>query len=192
MTMPKSALKRVVMYAMPGVGSGPMSSTFTPAATKPASSADSNMYPERRVSLPMRTVPPSGASTRAAALARCSAKSTVMGCSPTRPRTPSVPKYRLAKSASALHGGHGFQGIDRRRHIVGAHDARALQYRHHGERDAAVDPLRRRAIENLAEHRLAGEADEYRPAERRQLIEPAQQLGIVRQRLAEPEPRIDR
>ena len=31
------------MYATPGVGSGPISITLTPAATKPASSAASNM-----------------------------------------------------------------------------------------------------------------------------------------------------
>ena len=43
---------------MPGVGSGPISITLTPAATKPASSAASNMYPDSRVSLPMSTVPP--------------------------------------------------------------------------------------------------------------------------------------
>jgi hypothetical protein len=32
-----------VRYAMPGVGSGPINCTLTPAATKPASSAASNM-----------------------------------------------------------------------------------------------------------------------------------------------------
>ncbi len=31
------------MYAMPGVGSGPIINTFTPAATNPASRADSNI-----------------------------------------------------------------------------------------------------------------------------------------------------
>ena len=41
--------------AMPGVGKGPMRRTSTPAATKPASSADSKRYPESRVSLPMTT-----------------------------------------------------------------------------------------------------------------------------------------
>ena len=53
------------------------------------------MYPESRVSLPTSTRPPSGASTRAAAPARRRANSTVIGCVPTRPRTPSVPKYRM-------------------------------------------------------------------------------------------------
>jgi len=43
MTTPKSHSKRFVMYAMPGVGNGPISMTLTPAATKPASSAASNM-----------------------------------------------------------------------------------------------------------------------------------------------------
>ena len=59
----------------------------------------------RRRACPCRPAPcrPCGASTRAAALARRSAKSTVIGCSPTRPRTPSVPKYlRLTDSISVL------------------------------------------------------------------------------------------
>src|SRR6185437_7890795 len=122
---------------MPGVGSGPISITFTPEATKPASRADSNMYPERRVSLPMSTVPPSGTSTRPAALARFSAKSTVIGCSPTLPRTPSVPKYFRVKQRAlllrvrnpklrvrglqrraALHCAHHLERIDGCRHVV--------------------------------------------------------------------------
>jgi hypothetical protein len=40
----------------------------------------------------MSTVPPCGASTRAAALASRRAKSTVIGEVPTWPRMPSVPK----------------------------------------------------------------------------------------------------
>ncbi len=43
MTTPKSHANLRVRKAMPGVGSGPMSMTFTPDATKPASSAASNM-----------------------------------------------------------------------------------------------------------------------------------------------------
>src|SRR5688572_6826895 len=123
---------------MPGVGSGPINMTLTPAATKPASRAASNMYPERRVSLPISTVPPEGASTRAAALASRSAKSTVMGLSPTRPRTPSVPTYLRAIELLSLvyRGGHADR-VNGRRHIVGAHDTRSVENRNGGQCDAA-------------------------------------------------------
>jgi MATE family multidrug resistance protein len=43
MTMPKSARSFFVSTATAGVGKGPVSRTSTPAATNPASSADSNM-----------------------------------------------------------------------------------------------------------------------------------------------------
>src|SRR5687767_10712566 len=96
------------------------------------------MYPDRRVSLPMSTVPPCGASTRAAALARRSAKSTVRGCSPTRPRTPSVPKYlRPINLFSLDHRGRNAHRIHGRAHVVGAHNTRSVQNRNGGERDAA-------------------------------------------------------
>src|SRR5262249_23067065 len=140
----------------------------------------------------MSTVPPSGASTRAAALARFNAKSTVIGCSPTRPRTPSVPKYlRVNASPSIPHGCDGLQRVHRRSDIVSAHDARAVHHRHHGERNAAVHARVSRLIENPAEHRLARQSNQHRPPHRAEHIELAQQRGIVRQSLAEAEARID-
>jgi hypothetical protein len=45
-----------VRYAIAGVGIGPNKPTSTPADRKPASSADSNKYPEIRVSLPITTL----------------------------------------------------------------------------------------------------------------------------------------
>ena len=79
---------------MPGVGIGPSKQISTPAADSPASSADSNMYPEIRVSLPISTGPsPSLANTLPAAQPNFMMKSGVMGASPTLPRIPSVPKY---------------------------------------------------------------------------------------------------
>src|SRR6187549_368535 len=130
MTMPKLHSNLRVRNAMPGVGSGPINMTLTPAATNPASSAASNMYPDRRLSLPMSTVPPLGASTRAAALARRKAKSTVSGNSPTRPRTPSVPKYlRPIELISLADGGRDAHRVQRGRHVVGAHDTRSVEDR---------------------------------------------------------------
>src|SRR5690606_39345458 len=52
------------------------------------------------LSLPISTVPPCGARTCAAELASRNAKSTVIGTVPTRPRMPSVPKYRLLMDSS--------------------------------------------------------------------------------------------
>ena len=70
MTTPRLPSNTCVRYAMPGVGNGPSNRTSAPAATNPASSADSNMYPDNLVSLPIRTLPPVGTRTCAAALAR--------------------------------------------------------------------------------------------------------------------------
>ena len=73
---------------------GPRSSTFIPAEARPASSADSNMYPDMRVSLPIRISPrPCLENTFPAAQPRRSINSAVIGSIPTRPRMPSVPKY---------------------------------------------------------------------------------------------------
>ena len=74
--------------ATAGVGSTPSSSTSTPSAAKPATSAASSSGPERRVSRPMTMRGPP--STRAAARPRASAYSTVSSVFAT-PRTPSVP-----------------------------------------------------------------------------------------------------
>ena len=65
--------------------------TLSPEATKAASRADSNIYPEILVSLPTTTVPPCGAKTEDVAPASLLAKSTVIGGEPTLPLTPSVP-----------------------------------------------------------------------------------------------------
>ena len=81
---------------MPGVGIGPNKRMSTPAADNPASSALSNIYPDTRVSLPMSTLGlprAPRAKTRPAAQPSFITKSGVMGATPTRPRTPSVPKY---------------------------------------------------------------------------------------------------
>ena len=54
--MPAEALSVRVKYAMAGVGIGPRSATFIPDETRPAWRADSNMYPETRVSFPINTL----------------------------------------------------------------------------------------------------------------------------------------
>src|SRR6516225_9687142 len=178
---------------MPGVGSGPISMAWTPAATNPASSADSNMYPESRVSLPMSTVPPCGASTRAAALASLSAKSTVIGCSPTRPLTPSVPKYRrlISPPTLPLNGRGHLQGVHRCGHIVHADDARTPLRRENRERHAAVHALPGRPPRQCAERRLARQPDQQRRAIHGELRKMPQQCQIVLQVLAEPESGVD-
>src|SRR5690554_6917024 len=73
---------------------GPSSNTSTPAAEIPACSADSNIYPEIRVSLPIKILLcPSAANTAPVAQPSRNTKSGVIGYSPTVPRMPSVPKY---------------------------------------------------------------------------------------------------
>ena len=63
------------------------------SAERPASKADSNMYPEIRVSLPIRTwLPDLLPNTRPAAQPSLSTNLGVMEPCPTRPRMPSVPK----------------------------------------------------------------------------------------------------
>src|SRR5687768_11157781 len=151
---------------MPGVGSGPISITLTPAATKPASSAASNMYPESRVSLPISTVPPCGASTLAAALASRNAKSTVIGYSPTRPRMPSVPKYLRAIECFSLgHRRGNADGVDRGGHVVGAHDTRSMENRNGGKGYASRSSVDHLTSRELRQHRFAGESDHDRCAE---------------------------
>src|ERR1700730_16810304 len=146
----------------------------------------------------MSTVPPSGASTRAAALARFKAKSTVIGCSPTRPRTPSVPKYLrpnflclrpLCISAVSARR-HRLQRIHRRGHIMCPDDARVMQYRHDRERHAAGEPIAVAPPEDARQERFSRKSDRDRPVPTRQLIEVPQEGEIVRRGLAEPEARI--
>src|SRR5215468_445886 len=114
----------------------------------------------------MSTVPPCGASTRAAELASLSAKSTVIGCSPTRPRTPSVPKYRrpISVSIRSLNGGSHLQRINRRRHIVRADDACTLERGENRERHAAVHALGGWPARQCADRRLARQPDQQRRA----------------------------
>ena len=94
-TIPALAPTARVSCATAGVGIGPSSRTRAPAAISPASSADSSMYPDSRVSLPISTEPspPARISAAPAARPRRSTKSALTGPSPTRPRMPSVPKY---------------------------------------------------------------------------------------------------
>ncbi len=54
MTTPASARILRVRNAIAGVGSGPTSHTSTPIEQIPDSIAVSSIYPDRRVSLPMR------------------------------------------------------------------------------------------------------------------------------------------
>ena len=51
-----SDLKRRFPGQIAGVGIGPVKAADNPAAAKPASRADSNIYPEIRVSLPIKTI----------------------------------------------------------------------------------------------------------------------------------------
>ncbi len=83
---------------MPGVGSGPVNKTCTPAEVKPACKAASNIYPEIRVSLPKMMVMCVRNSlylvnTLPAALPNFKTKSGVITELPTFPLIPSVPKY---------------------------------------------------------------------------------------------------
>src|SRR6056300_1854230 len=79
---------------------GPVKNTSTPAAEKPASRADSNIYPDSRVSFPIITFGLlddwlSFVKTLPAAKPSFVKKSIVIGNFPALPRIPSVPKYFL-------------------------------------------------------------------------------------------------
>ena len=70
--------------------------TSTPAAMRPASKADSNIYPDTRVSFPINTLClflECFLKTVPAAHPVLSMKSAVIGKEPTVPLIPSVPKY---------------------------------------------------------------------------------------------------
>ena len=78
MTTPRSARMLRVKKDMAGVGRGPVMMTCMPAAHSPDVRADSSMYPERRVSLPMTTL---------------------CRCGPERKRIPAASPSRRATSA---------------------------------------------------------------------------------------------
>jgi hypothetical protein len=88
---------RVVGSVMPAIWAickGQSNPTSTPADRIPASSEDSNKYPETQVSLPITTL---GllffcAKTEPTAQPNFKKKSAVIGSTPTSPRIPSVPK----------------------------------------------------------------------------------------------------
>src|ERR1044071_9354752 len=81
------------MNAMPGVGSGPVSQTSAPIATMPDASADSNMWPDSRVSLPIaiRVWRPGWRSRAAIAMPSRVTVALVIGSRLATPRIPSVP-----------------------------------------------------------------------------------------------------
>src|SRR5437867_9606000 len=82
-----------LMWAAPGVGSTPASSTSAPSEASPAARAASSIGPDRRVSRARRKGDPVP-NTRAAARPRASANSGVSSTLAS-PRTPSVPKRRV-------------------------------------------------------------------------------------------------
>src|SRR5690349_7375763 len=94
-TMPASARMLVVRCATAGVGIGPQRMTRPPIEQMPAASACSSMYPESRVSLPMRmrgTCFLPRPTRNVTARPSCSASSGVIGSTLAVPRMPSVPK----------------------------------------------------------------------------------------------------
>src|SRR5436190_7284961 len=140
----------------------------------------------------MRTVPPFGASTRAAALARRNAKSTVIGCSPTRPRTPSVPKYLRAIETLSLRYRRGHPDrVDCCGHIVGAHDTRSVENRNGGQGDASRSSIIDIPPGDLREHRLARQSDSKRHTHLLQPSEILEQRQIVDDALSKAEAGID-
>src|SRR4051812_12799821 len=139
----------------------------------------------------MSTVPPCGASTRAAALANRSAKSTVIGCSPTRPRTPSVPKnLRAIEICSLCNRSGNADRVDRGGHVVGAHDTRSVENRNGSQCDAARSSIINCAARERLEHGLARQSRRQYHAQLLETAKMFEQRQIVRDALAEPEARI--
>src|SRR5450830_245762 len=150
---------------------GPSSITSAPAADNPASSADSNIYPEIRVSLPTRMRhAPMLRNAMPAAQPSLSMKSGVIGNSPTRPRIPSVPKYFFVISAPSFLFGRFYCGkhaddIHGLSDIVHAQDARTLGHSKCRKRQPTIKPLAQRTIQRLTYHALARNADQQRPTQ---------------------------
>src|SRR4029078_10935913 len=136
----------------------------------------------------MSTVPPFGASTRAAALASLSANSTVIGCSPTRPRTPSVPKYlRPIELLSLQRRRRDAHRVERGGHVVGAHDTRSIENRNGGQCDAARSSIIHCPAGELREHGFARQPHGEHGTERLEPAEMFEQGEILRRRLADTE-----
>src|SRR3954466_15617995 len=89
MTTPRSSASS----ATAGVGSTPATTAAPPAETTPRANASSSSTPDARVSRPMKTFP---APIQSAAARPSRSTSSGVTNFPTTPRTPSVPKYRLA------------------------------------------------------------------------------------------------
>src|SRR5450830_857460 len=151
---------------MAGVGIGPRSITSAPAEVSPASSADSNMYPEIRVSLPTRTLQaPSLRNAIPAAQPSLSMKSGVIGYCPTRPRIPSVPKYFFfIRTPSFLlcsvNGSDHAHHVDRFGDIVHTKNPCAFAHRQCRQGQAAIKALTDRTTKGLPYHALARDADQ--------------------------------
>src|SRR5687767_6673036 len=106
--MPASTRMLLVRWATAGVGTGPQSSTSPPMEQMPETRAFSSMYPEIRVSLPMRmrgTCLLPRPATKVTARPRLRASSGVIGCSLATPRMPSVPNSRRSVGAPGVTGG---------------------------------------------------------------------------------------
>ena len=84
--------------------------------------------------------------------------------------------------------------VDRLRHlgdVVDAQDVGALGGGEDGGGDRAAEPVVHLGAVDLADEALARGADDQRPAQLAQLAEPAQQLEVVLERLAEADPGIE-
>ena len=166
MTTPKLQPSRCVMYAMPGVGRGPISITSTPAADEPRL--------ERRFEHVAR---------HARVLADQHA-ATVGRQAPAPPRSPaavrnppsSVPRQRgraphpcrriASIHRSLQHRTHHSYGVPGGGDIVGSHHPRTHAHRPRGQTETTREPLRGRTAEHPPDQALARHADQQRRAQR--------------------------
>src|SRR5690606_41515558 len=140
------------------------------------------------------------ASRQPAAKPSRSRSSGVMGDSPTRPRTPSVPKYlRLMKLpflrepyvairlSLSVHRAQDRQRIARGSHVVHAHDLGAVLYRDDRRGDACGQPVVGRPAGDGAQAACARPAGQDARTQFEQTRMFAQRPEIVFYRLAEAE-----
>src|SRR5215831_13752638 len=152
-----------------------------------------------RVSLPISTAgcAPLGSaerrtSTSPAANPSRMTNSGVIGDSPTLPRTPSVPKYFLAmESAFPVERREHGERVPRRGDVVDADDSSAALDREQSRGEAAREPVVGGPPRDRAERRLARPAGKHGQADLAEASEVAQQLEVVRDRLAESEAGVD-